>query len=74
MKTLGNSTFKQWQALPALALTLSPGERENLPQSLSATERGICRTTAEETGKLRLLFPHPGGEGQGERHSASSAA
>jgi hypothetical protein len=52
----------------SLALTpaLSPGERGNPSPSLYERERGSCRTVAGKTRDGRLLFPLPGGEGQGE--------
>jgi hypothetical protein len=74
MKTRAKTSFKKWQVLPLLTLTpaLSRWERENRIQSHDKTERGVCRTTAEQLRNVRPLFPLPQGEGQGENSPKNS--
>ncbi len=49
-----------------LTPTLSPGERENRPQSHDKSKTDDSRTTSENAPRDRQMSPLPEGEGQGE--------
>jgi Cu+-exporting ATPase len=49
-----------------LTPALSPRERENCRLSLNETGTDGCSTDSGRSGSNQLLFPLPGGEGQGE--------
>ena len=75
MRTFTNASFKEWQALPLFSLTpaLSRGEQASCPPAFRKTERGVCRTITEKERTIRLPFPLPPGQGQGESYTTCSA-
>jgi len=68
MRAIAKTEFKTWQRLPAL----TSGERENRSQFLRNIERGDCSRVVGTNENVRLLFPLPGGEGQGEGGRSTS--
>ena len=69
MSTLTNSSFKEWQVLPPLSLTLPPlrdWERENQPLIYPKTHSGVDRMNAEKRENVRKLSLLPQREGEGE--------